>query len=156
MTRFKITDEGRTWKKKFIVSSGAVATIDIGVPTFMTSIGAVVPGTDGLGTTSDRFTGLAATVSTDTAAAAGEVFTYMPLPGIIYSGSAKSATGANTQAKIDALLGKRVVFDLTTGTWTVDAAAADSSSNAVIIVGGDPNVDVLDFVVAATGCFLAQ
>ncbi len=156
MTRFKITDEGRTWKKKFIVSSGGAATIDQGVPTFMTSIGAVVPGTDGLGTTSDRFTGLAATVSTDTAAAAGEVYVFMPLPGIIYTGSAKSATGANTQAKIDALLGKRVVFDLTTTAWTVDAAAADSSSNSVVIVGGDFNNNLLDFVVGATGNFLAQ
>lgn len=157
MTRFKITDEGRTYKQRAIVSSGAVATIDIGVPTFITTVGAVVPGTDGLGTTSDRFAGLAATVSTDTVAAAGEVFVYAPLPGIIYTGSPKSATAANTAAKIAALKGKRVVLDLTTGTWTVDSAAADSASNAICLTGeGDANVGVLDFVVMATGSYLGQ
>lgn len=154
MTRFKITDEGRTYKKKFVVSSGGAATIDQGIPTKMTTIGAIVPMVDGNGTTSERFTGLATTVSTDTAAADGEVFVYEPLPGIVYTGSPKSATAANTAAKIDALKGKRVVFDLTTGTWTIDSAAADNSANCVVIVGGTFMDNLLDFVVMDKGSYV--
>lgn len=154
MTTFKLTDEGRTYKKKFVVSSGGAATIGQGVPTKMTTIGAIVPMVDGNGTTSERFTGIAVTTSTDTASADGEVYTMEPLPGIVYTGSPKSATAANTQAKIDALKGKRVVFDLTGTAWTVDSAAADSSSNCVVIVGGTFQDNLLDFIVMDKGAYI--
>lgn len=154
MTTFKLTDEGRTYKTKFLVASGTTASIGQGVPTFTGSAGAVAVGTDGQGTTSDRFTGICATLSTETSSAAGVVYIYEPLPGIVYTGSAKSATAANTQAKIDALKYKRVVFDLTAVVWTVDSAAGDASTNTIVICGGDLNLNTLDFYVMDKGTYL--
>lgn len=130
-----------------IVASGAVATINAGEPTKAGSAGGVVPMIDGDGTTTQRFAGLAKSTSTDTVAAAGTVVVWIPLPGLIYSGKAKSSTAANTLAKIQALFYKRVVFDLTTGVWTVDSAAGDSASNGVTIVGGDQFTNTLYFTV---------
>lgn len=145
---------------KFLVASGAVGTINPGTPTKFSSAGAVVPMVDADGSTSQRFTGIAQTLSTDTASAAGEVYVYIPLPGIIYAAGAKSATGANTQAKIDALLGARLVFDLTgtvgqglTGQWTIDTAAGDGSNNCVIVVGGEYQTNTLYFLYSQRGVF---
>jgi len=137
-----------------IVGSGAAATIDRGTPTKEGSNGAVAIMADGEGTTSQRFSGLAKSVSTDTAAAAGVVEVYFPFPGIVYSGKPKVAGAANTQAEIDALAGKRTVFDLTTGDWTVDAAAVDGATNCVVIIGGNLQDDSLYFVVSPSGALV--
>lgn len=141
---------GETFSVRRIVASGGAATIGQGTPTKQGSSGAVAIMADGNGTTSELFTGMAKSVSTDTASAAGEVYTYLPLPGIIYSGSPKVAGAANTQAEIDALVGIRTVFDLTAGDWTVDETTGDGIGNAVVIVGGNPNEDVLYFCVTHT------
>lgn len=145
---------------KFLVAAGAAATINPGTPTKFSSAGAVIPMTDANGTTSERFTGIAKSTSTDTAAAAGEVYVYVPLPGLIYAAKAKSATAANTQAKIDALLGARLVFDLTgtvgpglTGTWTVDTAGGDGANNCLTIVGGEYQTNTLYFFYSVRGVF---
>lgn len=144
---------------KWLVAAGAAATIQPGTPTKFSSAGAVVPMVDGNGTTSESFTGIAKTTSTDTAAAAGEVYTFIPLPGIQYAAKAKSATAANTQAKIDALVGKRVVFDLTGtigagGTWTVDTAAGDGATNCVVIIGGEYQTNTVYFMYSISGTCL--
>lgn len=145
---------------KWLVAAGAVGTILPGTPTKFSSAGAIVPMVDGDATTSQRFTGIAQSVSTDTASAAGVVFTYIPLPGIMYAASAKSATGANTQAKIDALLGARLVLDLTgtvgqglTGQWTIDTAGGDGSNNCVVITGGEYQTNTLYFMYSQRGVF---
>lgn len=145
---------------KWLVAAGAAATINPGTPTKFSSAGAIVPMVDTDGTTSQRFTGIAKSTSTDTAAAAGEVYTFQPLPGLIYAGKAKSATGANTRAKIDALLGARLVFDLTgtvgpslTGTWTIDTAAGDGANNCLTIVDGEYQTNTLYFFYSTRGVF---
>lgn len=145
---------------KWLVASGAAATIQPGTPTKFGSAGAVVPMVDANGTTSERFTGIAKSVSTDTAAAAGEVTTFIPLSGLIYSAKAKSAAAADTQAEIDALLGARLVFDLTgtvgpglTGKWTVDTAAGDGANNCLTIVGGEFQTSTLYFFYSPRGVF---
>lgn len=137
-----------------IVGSGAAATIDRGTPCKEGSAGAVAIMVDGDGTTSQRFSGLAKSVSTDTASAAGSVQLILPLPGLIYSGLPLTAGAADTQAEIDALNGKRVVWDLTSGDWTVDSAASDSATNGVVIVGGRKEEDTLQFVVSVSCSFL--
>lgn len=138
-----------------IVAAGAVTTILAGTPTKAADAdaaspwtGAVVPMVDGDGTTAQRFTGLAKGDSSDTVAAAGSVQLWLPLPGVVYSGKAKTASNANTQAKVDALRYKRVVFDLTTSVWTVDTAAADATTNGLVIVSGDYQTSTLYFVVS--------
>lgn len=145
----------------WLVASGAAATINPGTPVKFNSAGAVIPMVDGDGTTSQRFAGIAKTTSTDTASAAGVVTTFIPLPGIMYAAKALSSTAANTQAKIDALLAKRVVLDLTgtvgpglTGTWTVDTAAGDSATNCVVIIGGEYQTNTVYFMYSISGTFL--
>lgn len=143
---------------QFLVASGAVSTIQPGTPTKFSSAGAIVPMADADGTTSQRFTGIAQSPSTDTVAAAGVVNTFIPLPGLMYAAAAKSATGANTQAAINALLGARLVFDLTGtigagGQWTIDTAAGDGSNNCVVIIGGEYQTNTLYFMYSQRGVF---
>ena len=144
-----------------VVAAGTVSSIDKGTPTFAVNAtaaspwtGAVAIGVDGDDTTSKRFTGIAKGTSTDTASAAGTVELWLPLPGLLYSGFAKTASTADTAAEIAALYGKHVVFDLTSTDWTVDAAAADAQVNCVTIVGGDPSTSTLYFNYKSTGTTL--
>lgn len=139
-----------------LVASGAVATINNGEPTKQGTSGAVLPMADGDGTTSQLFTGIAVSVSTDTVSASGTVFVLNPLPGIVYSGSPKVAGSCNTVAKIQALQGKRVVFDLTSSKYTIDTAAGDASTNAVVIIGGDYQTDTAYFIVAVNGSIFGE
>lgn len=131
------------------VASGAAASIDRGAPTKEDTTEVAIMA-DGEGTTAQQFSGLAKSVSTDTAAAAGKVKLYLPLPGLVYVGSPKVAGAADTEAEILAIAGKRIVLDLTTGDWTVDSAAADDIGNAVVIIGGNPNEDKVYFCMTHT------
>jgi hypothetical protein len=149
------------FSKKWVVASGGVGTIAAGSPAKTADaaaaspyLGTVVPMVDGDGTTSQRFCGVAKTDSTDTASADGVVQLWLPLPGMLYRAKVKTSTGADTQAEVDALSGKRVVFDLTTSVWTVDAAAADAVVNNVVIVGGDFRTQTVDFVYSTKGTVL--
>lgn len=143
-----------------LVAAGTAQSIGAGVPTegadaaAASWTGAVNVMADGEGSTSQRFTGIAKSKSTETASAAGSVDLWLPLPGIIYSGFAKTASTADTAAEIQALFGKRVVFDLTAGNWTVDAAATDAVANSVIIYSGDPTDKTLTFFYKPSGTFL--
>ncbi len=139
------------------VPSGTAVSINAGEPTKAVDAAAASPylGTiaimvDGDGTTAQRFTGVSKNASTDTVAAAGEVDTIMPLPGVLYEAKTKASTSSDTQAEIRALQGKRVVFDLTASVWTVDAAAADAVANCVVIVDGDFRSNSVFFVVSRT------
>ncbi len=148
--------------QKWNVPSGAATTIVAGSPTKTVDaaaaspyLGTTAPMADGDGTTSQRFTGIAKSDSTDTASAAGIVYLWLPLPGIIYQCVAKSASSANTEALVDALRGKRVVFDLASSTtWSIDAAAADAVVNQVVIIGGEYQTSTLFFVYASHGSVL--
>lgn len=72
--------------------------------------------------TTDLFIGVAASTSTNTAAAAGYVEVIPQLPGQIWLISPKVAATWNTQAKYDALVGTAVLLDLTTLVYTALAA----------------------------------
>lgn len=144
-----------------LVAAGGVSTIASSTPTksadaTTAATGAVVPMVDGDGTTSQNFTGIAKDDSTDTAAAAGSVTLWLPLPGYVYAAKAKTASTADTQAEITALFRKRVVFDLTASLWTVDAAAADAAANMVIIIGGDYLTQTLYFMYKNSGTCIGQ
>lgn len=143
------------------VAAGAVETIKAGEPVECSDAAAASPylGTvnimaDGEGTTSQRFAGVSKSDSTDTVAAAGEVTLWLPLPGIIYQADAKTASTADTAAEVAALRGKRVVFDLTSTKWSIDAAAADAVANCVVIIDGDYRTQELFFVYAPHGTYL--
>lgn len=147
-----------TW----LVAAGAAASIATGTPAEGADAAAASPWTgavnamaDGEGSTSQRFAGIAKSTSTDTASAAGSVVLFDPLPGILYKGFAKTSSTADTAAEVLALQGKRVVFDLTSTDWTVDAAAADAKANCVVIAGGDYQTATLYFNYAYSGTWLS-
>lgn len=147
--------------KDVLVAAGTAASIARNTPTKGADAAAASPWTgavaimaDGDGTTSQRFTGIAKSDSTETASAAGAVDLWLPLPGYIYEANAKTASTADTAAEIQALFGKRVVLDLTAALWTVDAAAADAVANCVVITGGDYLTQSLYFYYAPKGTSL--
>ncbi len=145
-----------------IVASGAVATIASGTPTKHADAaaaswtGAVVPMIDGDGAVGQRFTGIAKSTSTDTVAAAGVVTLWLPLPGYVYACKSKDPASADTAAEVNALFGKRVVFDLTSSLWSVDAGAADALINCVTIIGGDFRTSTLYFTYNTNGTLIGQ
>ena len=148
---------------KSIVTLGTTASIDPGVPTFRYDAsgaswtGAVRVGTDGEGTTSQAFTGIAKSTSTETTGVAGSVYTWIPFPGMVYSGQALTwATYASTQALIDGLVWKRVYFDLSATRWTVDTQQTDAVTSALVIVGGDYRSGAIYFTVKHTCTALGQ
>jgi hypothetical protein len=161
---FTITKgQDKTFEMQYVVAAGGTATITQGSPTKLSGYdaggfgaGAIIPMVDGdglIGSASSRtiFAGIAKSVSTDMTAVAGTVEVWAPVPGILYRGKAKTSTLANTQALINALMGKRVVFDLTSFVWSVDTAASDALANCVCIAGGNPSEATIDFVYSPKG-----
>lgn len=98
--------------------------------------------------------GICKSASTQTASADGVVEVFEPNEGVLYSARAKSAAAADTQAEIDALVGKRVVLDLTAGVYTVDTAAADAATNGILIMGGDFTHSTIFFFIRSSGTIL--
>ncbi len=146
--------------RTYQVTSGVLTSIKAGEPVLLTTIGTSVfaklltDATPVIGT--DYVVGIAAGDSTDTVAAAGTVEVYLPLPGVIYRGKAKSAAAADTAAEILALANKRSVFDLTAGVVTLDTAAADGATNGLIYTGtGDPATSEVDFTISQRATILA-
>lgn len=99
--------------------------------------------------------GVAASDGTHTASADGYVDVYMPLPGTVWRAKAKTASTFDTQSEIDALIGDRVVLDLTSSTYTVDVAAGDGANNAFYIVGGDPTNSEVWFTIRTDATYLS-
>jgi hypothetical protein len=79
----------------------------------------------------DFLAGIAATESTNTAGAAGEVWVYPLVPGVIYLMKPNSAAAFDTQAEYDALVGDRVLIDLTAGEYTI--LATDGATSGCVI-----------------------
>lgn len=134
-----------------LVAAGVVESIKRGEPTKAVTPGTVAIMIDGDGTATQRFAGIAKSDSTDTVATAGSVSVWLPLPGVIYAAKAKTASLANTQALIDGLYNKRVVFDLTGTTWSVDTATADAATNGLVILGGEFQTSTIYFAIS-TSC----
>lgn len=75
--------------------------------------------------------GIAATTGTNTSSANGLVRVTKPTQGLTYLCAPLTAATWNTQAKYDALVGSRVLFDLTNGTYTI--TASDSAGNGLVV-----------------------
>lgn len=93
--------------------------------------------------------------STHTSTADGSIQAYLPLPGIIYRAKAKTSGNFDTQSEINALVGDRVIIDLTGIIYTIDESAGDGATNAFYIVGGDPASAEVWFTVRADATFLS-
>lgn len=79
----------------------------------------------------DYLAGIAMTESTNTAAAAGVVDVMPLVPNVVYIMSPKVAATWDTQAEYDALVGDRVLIDLTAGSYTI--LSKDSANNGCVI-----------------------
>lgn len=85
----------------------------------------------------DFYAGIATTNSTNTAALAGTV-DVMPLSsGITYLANPAVAASFTPQSSYDALVGKRVLIQLSAGTYSI--LASDSANNGLIIMPLDIN-----------------
>jgi hypothetical protein len=81
---------------------------------------------------SDYVVGIAASVSTNTAAAAGYVEVTPMVPGQVWLANPAVAATWNTQSEYDALVGDRVIFNLTSGVFTI--LAADGATYGCVIM----------------------
>lgn len=80
----------------------------------------------------DFLAGIASSTSTNTAGAAGVVRVTKFVDGITYLIAPNSAAAFDTQAEYDALVGDRVLLDLTAGVYTI--LATDGATNGCVIM----------------------
>ena len=115
--------------------AASATTIKAGEPVIVqlgtsgTVVAALATGAPLVGT--DYMVGIAATTSTNTATAAGTVQVSKLVPGMTFLCSPKVAATWATQALYNALVGYRVLFDLTSSSYTI--LAADSASNGLVV-----------------------
>lgn len=127
---------GSPGDRQYTVAAGAAASIKAGEPVAKALgnatgnvVAALTTNKPVVGT--DFLAGIASTTSTDTASAAGTVWVRPLSPGAIYLISPKVAASWDTQAEYDALVGARVLLDLTAGSWTI--LAADGATSGCVI-----------------------
>lgn len=93
----------------------------------------------------DYFLGIAAAAGTHTSSADGYVDVYLDLPGTVYAAKAKTPSTWNTQKLVDNETFYRIVFDLTSSSYTADVAS-DAVGRGLAIVGGDYTTYTVYFV----------
>ena len=114
--------------------AAAATTINAGEPCKLVSTYAVPSADAEPGTGTPTFLGIATSTSTQTSAVDGLVDVNILVPGIVYSAKAKSAAAGRFSCKNSGtLIGVPVLFDLTSGVYTVDTGATASTSGLVIV-----------------------
>lgn len=93
--------------------------------------------------------GIAASESTNTASAAGKVQVIPLDSNDIYLIKPKVAATWDTQAEYDALVGDRVLIDLTTGTYSI--LAADGATNGCVV----QPLNIIEYPGQVAFCFRA-
>lgn len=113
------------------INAGEPVVRSLGATTVTRLYGTGTTGTNAPAVGTDYVAGIAVTAGTQTASAAG-VVTVMPLnSGITFLAIPNTATSWDTQSEYDALVGKRVLVDLTSGAYTI--LASDSANNGLIV-----------------------
>lgn len=115
------------------VASGTAASIASGdiVTKALGNAFVVLPADNIPTVASDYVVGIAASASTETAAAAGYVEVVDDRPGMVYAISPTTAASWDTQSEYDALVGDRVRLAKTSGVWTINGT--DASGNGCVI-----------------------
>jgi len=129
---------GNPGSMKFTVASGTTSSITPNMPVAKTLgnstgnvVSAAADATPVVGT--DWLAGIAMSTSTETASAAGTVDVMKLVPDVVYLCDADDATLIATQADYDALVGARVVFTESAGTYTIDLTDGDGSDNGLVV-----------------------
>ncbi len=140
---FTILDQsssnGGRGSRSYNTASGANA-INPGEPVVRGVTGSYVTRMYGSGTTgsiapvvaTDYVVGIAQTTSTQTATIAGSVEVLPVNSGTTWLVSPTTAASWDTQAEYDALVGKRVLIDFASSTYTL--AATDGTSNGLVVM----------------------
>lgn len=116
----------------YFVGSGAAASINAGEPVQkLAGAAGVTALLTNSPTTTNRIVGVSTSVSSDTVAASGLVSVIPVNDSQVWMIAPKVATTWNTQAKYNALVGSRVLIDLTAGVYTI--LAVDGASNGCIV-----------------------
>jgi hypothetical protein len=123
---------GTIGTRRFLVAAGAT-TINPGEPVAKALGAAVVTAlaTNKPVVGTDFMAGIAMSTSTQTASAAGYVDVLPLVAGVQYLINPNSAAAFDTQAEYDALVGDRVLFDLTSGVYTI--LATDGATSGLVI-----------------------
>jgi hypothetical protein len=117
---------------KYAVASGTTASINPGEPVVkLAGTNYVEQAPTNSPTSTNRIVGVAASTSTETASVSGLVDVIPACNGQLWIIAPKVATTWNTQAKYNALIGARVLIDLTSSTFTI--LASDSAGNGCIV-----------------------
>lgn len=119
----------------FDVEEGAVSSINSGEPVAI-ALGAV-DGVTALATNkpvvgTDFMAGISTSTSTETVTVEGSVQVQKLASGVSYLIAPKDTTLWDTQAEYDALVGARVLFDKTSGVYTI--LAADGATNGLVVM----------------------
>lgn len=121
-----------TGSLKYAVNSGTTASIAAGEPVQKLAGAAYVTlAQTNFPTATLRVVGVAASASNETASVIGTVDVIPATNGQLFLIAPKVAATWNTQAKYNALIGSRVLIDLTTAVFTI--LASDSAGNGCIV-----------------------
>lgn len=145
---------------EYKVASGTTSSILAGTPVAKAlgnSTGSVVSAaaTNFPVVATDYTAGIAATTSTETASAAGTVKVTKLVSGVSYLIAPKVAASWDTQAEYDALVGARVLLDLTASVYTI--LATDGATNGCVVMPLDISVypGQVRFAIRAGASYLA-
>lgn len=133
---------GGSGSKPFIAAASAVA-IQAGEPVYIVAgATSVIPNVSNnlvlvaspfvpLSVTGTGLLGIAETTATNTSTVAGDVYVIPATSGTTYIINAKTSASVATQALYDALVGHRVLMDLTSNVYTL--LTSDSALNGFVI-----------------------
>lgn len=155
----KIVEPKDMSTQTFQVAAGTTLAIEAGEPVVATpgtaTVALMADGKPVVGT--DYLIGIAATDSTETAAAAGTVDVHVLRGGEVLSVKAKSAAAADTASEIKALANDFLLFDLTSSAWTLDTAAGHAISGGLMATGeGEPENSRVYVRVRAAATFVGS
>lgn len=134
------SSNGGRGSRTYVVGTASTAVINPGEPVTTTLGGATVvkmygpTGVTGVGQPvvgTDYVVGIAQTTSNQTATVTGTVEVFPTNSGTTWLVTPNAPTSFDTQAEYDALVGDRVLIDLTSGAYTV--LGTDSATSGLVI-----------------------
>lgn len=115
-----------------VINPGEPVVRSLGAAVVTRMYGSGATGTAAPAVGTDYVVGIAQTTSSNTTSVAGTVQVLPLNSGVTFLANPNSAAAFDTQAEYDALVGDRVLVDLTSGAYTV--LGSDSANNGLVIM----------------------